>query len=31
MGDEDDGLLAQVLPDGGVEDVVAHMGVQGTG
>lgn len=30
MRDEDDGLLAQVLPDGIVEDVIAHMGVQGT-
>lgn len=29
MGDEDDGLLAQMLSDGIVKDVVAHVGVQG--
>lgn len=29
MGDEEDGLLAQLLPNGVVEDVVPHMGIEG--
>lgn len=30
MGDEDNGLLVKLLPDGVTKDVVGHMGVQGT-
>lgn len=29
MGDEDDGLVAKVLFDGVVEDMVGHVGVKG--
>lgn len=29
MGDEDDGLVAKLLPDGVTEDVVGHVGVKG--
>lgn len=30
MGDEDDGLVAKLLSDGTAEDVVGHVGVEGT-
>lgn len=30
MSDEDDGLMAELLLDGVVEDVVAHVGIQCT-
>lgn len=30
VSDKDDGLVAQLLLDGVVEDVVAHMGIEGT-
>lgn len=29
MSDEDDGLVAKLLPDGVAEDVVGHVGVKG--
>ncbi len=29
MCDEDDGLVAKLLPDGVVKDVVGHVGVEG--
>lgn len=29
MGDEDDGLVAELFPDGVAEDVIGHVGVKG--
>lgn len=30
VGDEDDGLVAKLLPDGVTEHVIGHMGIKGT-
>lgn len=29
VGDEDDGLVTELLPDGVAEDVIGHVGIQG--